>query len=201
MLFIFGFGGHARSVADVALSCGFTTLVFYDVNARVGENFLGYEVLGHLPDDLVGLCVSASGDADTRKTHMAEAMRRGWEVATLISPLASVGPGSSIGKGTVVGHHAHIGPMANIGAGCIINTGAIVEHESVVGDYTHVSVNSTIAGRCTVGRNVFIGAGATIIDKISVCDDVVIGAGCVVTSSIFEIGTYVGVPARYVSGG
>lgn len=198
-ILILGFGGHARAVADIALSCGFTSLLFYDPNARIGENFLGHEVVGNLPDDIDWPCIPASGDADTRKGQVEEAMRRGWRVATLVSPHASMGPGSSIGAGTVVGHHAHVGPMARIGTGCIINTGAIVEHESVVGDFTHISVNSTVAGRSTIGQRVFLGAGATVIDQISVCDGVVIGAGGVVASSISESGTYVGVPVSMLA--
>jgi sugar O-acyltransferase (sialic acid O-acetyltransferase NeuD family) len=199
-ILILGFGGHARAVADIALSCGFTSLLFYDANARIGENFLGHEVVGKLPDDINWPCIPASGDADTRKCQLEEAIQRGWRVATLVSPHASVGPGSSIGAGTVVGHHAHVGPMARIGTGCIINTGAIVEHESVVGDFTHISLNSAIAGRSFVGRNVFIGAGATVADKVAICDGVTIGAGAVVVSSISVLGTYVGVPAKPLDG-
>ena len=40
---------------------------------------------------------------------------------------------------------------------------ALVDHESTVGDYAHVAVNATVAGRCAVGRNTLIGAGAVVV--------------------------------------
>jgi UDP-3-O-[3-hydroxymyristoyl] glucosamine N-acyltransferase len=86
--------------------------------------------------------------------------------------------------------------MAKIGIGCIINTGAIVEHECLVGDYTHISVNATLAGRSNTGKFCMLGAGATVIDGISICDGVTVGAGGVVARSLSVEGIYVGVPVR-----
>lgn len=95
----------------------------------------------------------------------------------------------------MIAHHAHIGPMADIGVGCIINTGAIVEHECCVGDFSHISINATLAGRVKVGHHVFIGAGSVVRDKITIGDNIIIGAGSTVTHDLFEPGTYVGSPA------
>jgi UDP-N-acetylbacillosamine N-acetyltransferase len=103
-----------------------------------------------------------------------------------------------VAEGSFVGHHAHIGPMARIGVAGIINTGAIVEHECVVGDYVHVSVNATLAGRSRLGDCVFLGAGAVVIDSIEIATGITVGAGGVVTSSLHQPGTYVGVPVRHV---
>nr|WP_166354517.1 hypothetical protein [Bradyrhizobium barranii] len=91
---------------------------------------------------------------------------------------------------------SHVGPRATIGQSCILNTGCIVEHDCVVGDFSHVSVNATLAGRSRLGSFVFLGAGATIIGRCSVPDGTVCGAGAVVTRSLAVSGTYVGVPAR-----
>lgn len=45
-----------------------------------------------------------------------------------------------------------------------------------------------------------VGAGAKILPGLSVCDDVVIGAGAVVTKSIEESGTYIGVLLKRFTG-
>lgn len=197
-LVILGFGGHARSVADVALAIGYEALLFIDENAREGENFLGHPVQrawpAQLPDGWT--CMPAAGDNRKRQAQLAAIQEAGWPPATLIAPSATLGAGAAVSPGSFIAHHAHVGPMARIGIGAIVNTGAVVEHESVVGDYTHVSVNTTVAGRSRVGRLVFVGAGATVIDGIAVGDEITIGAGGVVTASISEAGTYVGVPAR-----
>jgi UDP-N-acetylbacillosamine N-acetyltransferase len=195
---IMGFGGHARSVADVALACGYEDLLFVDTNAEPGENFLGYPVLKDSSglDGSWRVAFAASGDGFQRlhQFQMIEAL--GMSLVSLVSPLASIGVGSDIAPGCFVGHHAHIGPLARIDRGSIVNTGSIIEHESSVGEFSHVSVNSTIAGRSKLGSFSMLGAGATIIDSISTVDHVIVGAGAVVVGCIDVSGVYVGVPAR-----
>jgi sugar O-acyltransferase (sialic acid O-acetyltransferase NeuD family) len=200
-LVILGFGGHARSVADVALSVGFNSLLFVDKNAKDGETFLGFtvrkEIYGAIPQGWE--CMPATGDNRLRQEQVLFVQSAGWPLATLVSGTATIGAGAEISPGCFVGRHAHIGPMAKVGAGCIINTGAVVEHECIVEDYTHVSVNSTLAGRSHLGKFVFLGTGATVIDGISIVDNVTIGAGGVVVESIGSPGTYVGVPAKKIA--
>jgi UDP-N-acetylbacillosamine N-acetyltransferase len=197
-LLIFGFGGHARSVADVAVAAGIGELCFVDPAVREGEHFLGFPAKSAwespLPD---GWAVfPASGDNRLRQKQCTLFDAAGWQIATVIAPNATTGMGCTIGRGTFIGHHAHVGPAADIGQGCIINTGAIVDHESSVGEFSHVSVNATIAGRSRVGRFNMIGAGATVIDYIEVTDEVVVGAGALVRRSIAEPGVYVGSPVK-----
>lgn len=197
-LWILGFGGHARSVADIALACGIKKLLFIDEAAKYGEQFMGFDVLSIVPNELPkGWAVfPAAGDNTKRKNQYEMAKQNKWPLATLIAPSASLGVGSSIQPGTLVAHHAHIGPMAVIGSACIINTGAIVEHESRIGDYCHISVHSTIAGRSQIGASSFIGAGSTVIDGLEICENVTLGAGSCAITNILTSGIYVGVPAR-----
>jgi len=199
-LVILGFGGHARSVADVAMAAGISDFRFVDANARSGETFLDFPVVAELGQDIpAGWGVfPAAGDNRYREEQILTINRAGWNLVSLVAPTATIGPGCSIGPGSFVGHHAHIGPMAKIGSGCIINTGAVIEHECEVGSFSHVSVNATLAGRSRIGEQVMLGAGATAIDGIAIADRVVIGAGGVVTRSILEQGVYVGVPVRRV---
>lgn len=197
-LLIFGFGGHARSVADIAIASGVSDFCFVDANAREGESFLGFPVIkkweGDLPEGWQAF--AATGDGVRRQQYCEQIKALGWPLATLIAPTATVGVGSTIGEGGLIAHQGHVGPMATLGAGCIVNTCAVIEHECSIGDFTHVSVNATVAGRCHVGRNAMVGAGAVVIDGISIADDVIVGAGAAVVRNIDEPGVYVGVPAR-----
>ena len=68
-----------------------------------------------------------------------------------------------------------------------------------IGEFSHISVNATVCGRCTIGNNVFLGAGAVVKDKIAICDDVVIGANALVIKDITASGVYVGSPARKIN--
>ncbi|HYD61499.1 MAG TPA: acetyltransferase [Noviherbaspirillum sp.] len=197
-LVIFGFGGHARSVADIALATGYKEFLFIDDNARAGETFLGHPVLRQLPGAFPEgwSCFAASGDNRTRARQIASILESGWPLVTLIAPTASIGAGAAIGTGSIVAHHAHVGPMAKVGSGAIINTGAIVEHECIVGDFVHVSVNATAAGRSSLGDFVFLGASATVIDGTSVGREIIVGAGSLVVRDLEAPGTYIGVPAK-----
>jgi sugar O-acyltransferase (sialic acid O-acetyltransferase NeuD family) len=202
-LLILGFGGHARSVAAVAIANGVQSLLFVDENAGADESFLGFPVRRELLDRLPPgwSCIPGVGDNAKRKQQVEFALTAGWDLANVISNHATVDVNASISPACFVGHHAHIGPLARIGTGCIINTGAIVEHESEVGDFTHISVNSVVAGRSRVGSFVFLGTGATVIDGVRVGDKITIGAGAAVVESLSAPGTYVGCPARPLSGG
>lgn len=196
-LLIFGFGGHARSVAEVAMASGIVDFCFVDPNARENESFLGFPVIkqwdGDLPDEW--LAFSAAGDNVLRQQDCERTKALGWQLATLIAPSAIIGVGSSIAEGCMVAHNTYIGPMASIGFASIINTGAIVEHECKIGSFVHISVNATVAGRSAIGDYSFIGAGATVIDRINICKDVTVGAGSVVIRNIDGPGVYVGSPA------
>lgn len=200
-LIILGFGGHARSIADVALSIGFKSLIFIDENAKEGETFLGFKVLRDLPDDIPDnwLFMPAAGDNQKRQNQVQFIHSAQKSIATIISKSATIGYGAKLSAGCFVAHHAHIGPMSSIGRACIINTGAIIEHECVVDDFAHLSVNSVLLGRSTLGKFVFLGAGTTVINGISISDQVTIGAGGVVVKSIYKSGVYVGIPAKLIT--
>lgn len=196
-LLLLGFGGHGRSVADVALSAGYSELLFVDSNAQAGEYFFGFPVVTRVPEDCEDWeFMPASGNNHTRSEQIDTLIEAGARLATLVATTATISRLAEVGGGCFVGHHAHVGPRATLGAGCLINTGAVVEHDCSVGRCVHVSVNATISGGCHIGDRCFIGAGASVIDGVSIGSDVQIGAGGVVTRTINAPGVYVGVPAR-----
>ena len=199
-LLILGFGGHARSVADIALTLGIKGLIFVDEAVHADESLWGFPVLKTFDDRLQDgwQAFAASGDNQIRHVQVATIRERSWPLGTLISPTATIGSEASISAGCFIGHHAHVGPLSSIGTACIINTGAVVDHECKIGGYTHISVNSSVAGRCHVGSFVFLGAGAAVIDNVCIADSITVGAGGVVVKSLVEPGTYVGAPARPV---
>lgn len=199
-LLLYGFGGHARSVADVALSCGYTSLLFVDAQARPGETFAGHSVVStfkHLEGNWPH-AIAASGNAEIRQKQCDELAAQSFHLVSVLSPLSSIAHNSEVANGSFVGHHAHIGPCARVGRGTIINTGAVVEHDSSVGDFAHVSVNATLAGRSCLGSFSMLGAGATVIDGVSIGDHITIGAGSVVIRNIESPGVYAGSPCRSI---
>lgn len=197
IIVIYGCGGHARSVADVALQNGVSQLVFVDENARVAETMFGFDVLRTEPllDDAGYIVAIGCNHQRAKQFFLLKDMH---QLTPIIADDAHVGRDAQIDPGVFVGRGAHIGPNVKVGENTIINTHCVIEHDCVIGKHSHVSVNAVIAGRSQVGDYVMIGTGATVIDKINICSNVIVGAGAVVVKDILEAGTYVGVPARKI---
>lgn len=199
-LIIYGCGGHARSVANVALKKYLQNqILLLDENAVDGEKILGCSVKREYTLLENQGYIVAIGDNLKRK-KLYETLLRGQagKPESVISEQADIGWKAKIERGTFVASGTHIGPEAWIGEDTIINTGSVIEHEAMIGDHTHIAPHVTICGRSRIGDNVFCGAGSIVIDKITVCNNVIIGAGAVVKEDILEAGTYVGVPAKKI---
>lgn len=194
-LIIYGCGGHARSVAEVALANGKTALVFVDVQARPGESIFGFPVVASSPDESCDAIV-AIGDNHRREAVFVRLPQQFCK--NLIAQDAYLARDVSIEPGCFVAHGAYLGPGVKIGANSIVNTHSIIEHESTIGAHCHIAIKATVAGRCKLGDFVTLGAGVTVIDNISICANVFVGAGATVVDDIVTPGLYVGVPARKI---
>lgn len=195
-LIILGCGGHARSLADVAIANGISQLVFVDDNARENEKQFGFPVLRYLPAEEDADYIVAIGDNQSREKVFTALANK--NITTLIANDAYIGVNAHIGQGVLVAHGAHIGPNATIGANTIINTHCVIEHDCIIGKHSHISVNAVVAGKSQVDDFVMIGTGATVIDNIKICSHVRVGAGAIVVRDIQEPGIYVGIPARKI---
>lgn len=197
-LIIYGCGGHARSVADIAISNGIKNIIFVDKNAKANEKLLGFDILKDIPAFGPENYFIALGDNDERAKLWHQLSNENKNIVNLISQNAYIGNNVHLQTGIFVGNAVHIGPNVTIGIGTIINTRSVIEHDCVVGAYSHVSVNAVMAGKSQIGDFVFMGAGSILIDDRQICSHVMIGAGSVVVNDIVEPGTYVGVPARKI---
>lgn len=197
-LILYGCGGHARSVADVALNNGIKHLIFVDPEARPNETIFDFDVITDYTLQNHERCFVAIGDNHKRSNLFIDLTANHHNVIHLVSSRAYLGKDAHLDTGVFIGHAAHIGPNVKIGAASLINTRSVIEHDCIIGKYCHVSVNAVIAGKSQIGDFVMVGAGATIIDNIRICSNVTIGAGAVVTDDIAEPGVYVGIPAKKV---
>lgn len=193
---LYGCGGHARSVADLAIELGYESLLFIDDAARPGETIFSHPVSRNRTPERNADAIAAVGDNVKRQQlfELIAAQRR----VSLRAGDAYVSSTAALEQGCFVGHRAYVGPFARIGPNCILNTACIVEHEAVIGAHSHVAINATIAGRCSIGEFCLIGASATVLDGVSICHNAIIGGGAVVVASIDTPGVYVGVPARKI---
>ena len=195
-LIIIGGGGHAKVLADLAMSTGHNVIGFLDDNEKVAE-MLGLKRIGTVADcekyaDKAKFVIGI-GNNKIRKEIFE---KYDLEYVTLIHPSAIISKTVKLGEGAVVLAGAIINADAKIGKQSIINTGAVVEHDCVIGEFTMVAPRATVCGFTKVGNNCWLGAGSVVNNVIKICDDVVVGSGAAVVKNMEEAGTYIGVPAR-----
>ena len=194
-LIILGGGGHAHSVADVALSLDTTRqLLFVDPVATDGQMILGFPVIQEMPVDENSDYFVAIGN-NLKRSELLDNIT-GQNIISIVANDAHIGKDVRLAGGVFIGHQAYIGPEVNIAEGVIINTRAIIEHEVSMDRYSQVGPQAIIAGRTKIGTNTFIGLAARVIDRLSIGPNVVVGAGAVVVKDIDSPGTYIGIPAR-----
>ena len=201
-LLIWGAGGHAKVVADLARASGWEIVGFLDEDPqRQGQPFYGATILGgssHLivsGTDRAVPVVVAIGDNAARERCLALAQREGYTVPVLTHPSAVVSPTAQLEPGTVVMAGAIVQADTRIGAGGIINTGASVDHDCVLGRCVHVAPGARLTGQIEVGNLTLIGVGAVVIPRVRIGERCTVGAGAVVIHDVLDGETVVGVPA------
>ncbi|HMO12771.1 MAG TPA: NeuD/PglB/VioB family sugar acetyltransferase [Pirellulaceae bacterium] len=203
-IWLYGYGGHAKVVADLALACGYEIAGVLDDCPQVVESSHGNVRPGFRLDpnseiftrhQPMILCV---GNNQTR-ADLAAILPNSF--VSLIHPSAIVSPSALIGVGTVVMQGAVIQADAQIGEHVIINTAASVDHDCFIGNFSHISPNATLCGEVKVGTKSWVGAAAVVIQRIVIGDSVTVGAGAVVIRDVANQKTVVGNPARIIDDG
>ena len=155
---IVGASGHGKVIADLAELLGYEVTFFDDF--RILDKLEHWNVKGDFKKLLASYhnfesVFVAIGDNSIREKVIFKLESKGIKLATLIHPQAYISQYSSLGEGTVVLANAVVNVGAKVGKGCIINTGAVIEHDCVLGDFSHVSPNVSLAGGCHVGNYTF----------------------------------------------
>ena len=201
-LAILGAGGHGRSVADVAETCGWRVHM-YDDGVWPATTASGpWPVVGNLDtlitrlDEYVGAVV-AIGDCTVRLRAARHLQACGAHLPPLVHPSAWVSPHAKpLGAGSVVLAGAVINVGALVGDACIVNTGATVDHDCDLAAGVHISPGAHLAGSVTVGECTWVGVGATVKQGVCLGSHAVAGAGAVVVNRVPEGACVVGCPAK-----
>ena len=199
-LWIFGGGGHAKIIADTALSIKkYDRITIFDNNLSEDTKNILYECSfkSEEPsnkfydgiDSFIGI-----GDGLIRKKIKDKFDKHNF--CNLINKDAVISKKSFMETGVFIAPKAVINVNSHISEQSIINTNAVVEHDCKIGAFSHVGPNSVLCGGVTLKEHVFIGANSCVNPGIQICDNVIIGSGCVVTNDISEPGIYTGAPAK-----
>lgn len=199
-LILYGAGGHAKVIADMAEGTAWTIKGVIDTN-KGGEHLLAKYPIYLKPENLplygASRWVVAIGSNAIRKKVVEEELR-GKPFGIIQDKTAIVSPYVQIGEGTVIMPAAVINVDARIGKHCIINTAASIDHDCVLGDYVHISPNASLAGSVSVGEGTHVGIGATVIQGIKIGRWCTIGAGAVIIRDVPDGCTVVGNPGKII---
>jgi acetyltransferase EpsM len=136
-----------------------------------------------------------------RSRFVAQAAAHGLQFATIVHPDARISGLSTVGAGSILGAGVVVGARSRIGEHVLLNRGCLVGHHTAVGDYCSLLPGANVAGLSRLGEAVFVGMGAAIANRVSVGDHSVVGAGAVVLEDVPDHVQVVGVPARVVREG
>ena len=201
---IVGAGGQGRIVADILLASraagsAAEPIAFVDDVLPAGEEIFGLRVagplrdLGGVPHDAV---IVAIGDNAARRKATERLVAAGETLAIACHPSVVIGQEVVIGAGSMLSAGAILTPRARIGTGVLVNTKASVDHDSVVGDFAHLSASATVGARCRVGDETMISLGASVMSNCTVGSRTIVGAGAMVVRDIPDDVVAYGVPAR-----
>lgn len=184
-LVLIGGGGHARACIDV-IEQENRFKIYGIVDSFALQNgiseVLGYPILGgdELLESLytqIKIAFIALGQIKTPAHRMRiyqNLKAIGYNLPTIVSPLAYIAKGVNLKEGSIIMHHALVNANAKIGTACIINSKALVEHDCVVEDFCHLSTASVINGNCHIGEGSFLGSNMILAHNAAVAPNSVL---------------------------
>lgn len=201
-LYIFGAGGQAVEVADIADRLGYAPVLLVrdpDGGQALWPVLTEAEGVGR-SDGLFAIGIGAN-DARMRVAERYSHL----QFPNLIHPESTLGTTTRAAlagrRGIVVQAGVRMTSRIAIGDFCNLNLNATVSHDCRIQDFVTVSPGANVGGNVQIGRKAWIGIGARISNgsperPLVVGAGAVIGAGAVVIRDCAEGGVYAGVPAR-----
>lgn len=203
ILAIYGNGGHGLDVEELAKVINqkenrWDKIVFVDDTPEKidNEKVYSFDTICSLykPKEMefmVGL-----GEPIHRKMLFNKIKEKGYNLATLIHPLAFVGSDVRVGEGSMICFSAYVSVQTYLGENVLIQPMATIGHECKIGNNSVVSSSVSIGGKSSLGDNSYIGLNACVKEKMKIGSGTVIGLGSAVVHDIPDGVLAVGYPAR-----
>tara|TARA_A100001011_G_scaffold379527_1_gene445656 strand:- start:27 stop:677 length:651 start_codon:yes stop_codon:yes gene_type:complete len=201
-IIIVGAGGHALSVANVALGNGMSVTAYVDDN-KAGCELLGIQVITKQQcfkvHERANFAI-AIGDNSIRERISHEYMSAlpCAKFPSLIHHSAVIGINSKVGEGTVVMPQVNVGPNSTVDSFCIMNTLSSIDHDCEMKSYSSIAPGVVTGGNVRIGLRSAVSIGATIKHKIEIGDDAVIGANSYVNKTVDNNVFAYGNPCKFV---
>ena len=202
---IFGAGGFGREVKMLidqinAVEKIWEFIGYFDddfTHAKVPakEQLGGMERLNAHEEQLF-LVLAIGNPVVKRKIH-SKITNAKIQYPTLIHPNVVAGTSNvSIGEGCIICAGNILTVDLRIGNHVILNLACTVGHDTIIGNYCSFMPGVNISGEVDIKEAVYVGTGAKIINQLEIGLNTIVGAGAVVSKSLPENCTAVGIPAK-----
>ena len=198
-----GFGREVKMLIDQinAVENKYEFIGYYDDGKDKGTIINGFPVLGKV-SDLNSISEElfvalALGNPVYKKNVVSLVDNANIIFETLIHPNVLIGNDEvSIGKGTVICAGNIITCNISIKDYVTLNLACTIGHDTVLENFVSLMPAVNVSGEVVLEEAVYVGTGAKIINQVSVGKNTTIGAGAVVSKSLPENCTAVGIPAK-----
>ena len=198
-----GFGREVKMLIDQINSkeALYDFVGYYDDGFTTGTIINFDKVLGSI-DDLAKSkeqlsIVVAIGVPDIKRKIIEKLTGLNFSFPTIIHPsviigneLVTIGKGCIICAGTIITCNIEINDFV------ILNLMCTVGHNTQIHSYSSFMPSVNISGEVIIHEGVYVGTGAKIINQLEIGKQTIVGAGAVVSKSLPEKCTAVGIPAK-----
>jgi len=204
---IIGAGGFGREVKMLIDQINHTEkkyefIGFYDDNIPIDSEVNGFKILGTV-DELeqinysLEIVISIADPLIKKKIYETLNKNNNLNFPSIIHPNVLIGEDEVvIGYGCIICASNIITVNIIIGNFVILNLGCTIGHDTNIGDYCSFMPSVNISGEVIIENSVYVGTGAKIINLLTIGNSTIVGAGAVVSASLPEKCTAVGIPAK-----
>jgi sugar O-acyltransferase (sialic acid O-acetyltransferase NeuD family) len=195
---IYGVGGHARAIYDLACDLQVNVLSFICFGSNL-DNFLGISVIKsveELEKSRNRSIVVAVGDNFVRNSIVYSLKRNPvFDFPILAHPTSRISKFAKLGEGTTVLTGVNVGPYTLIGDFCILNTYSSIDHDCNMGQFSSLGPGVITGGNVEIGNRTALGIGCIVKHNVTVGSDAVIGGNSFINRNIPSGVMAFGVPA------
>lgn len=206
-LYIIGTNGFAKEVGQLAGQINATqprwSRIEYlaEDESKIGADLPYGRITG--TDDLLNREEEADiaigiGRPKIRQRIAENLLNRPWLSApNLIHPRSQIDPKwVQLGNGNILTCGTVFTCDIVVGNFNVFNLNCTIGHDVLIGSYSVINPGCNISGGISLGDRCLLGTGVQVLENLSIVSDTTVGAGALVSKSITEPATYVGVPAK-----
>ncbi len=208
-IIVYGAGGFAREVAWLASDCGYQVCAFVDDNPEKWGEFLNGVPIMSIEEakqrwPRVEIIIGV-GNPKVRENIVQRLLSdyKDIQFAILVHPQVHCSKWVEVGEGTVITAGNILTTNIRVGRHVHINLDCTIGHDAIIEDFATLAPGVHVSGWVHIKKGAYIGTGAVIINgepnnPVVIGEESIIGAGAVVTKSIPDFVTAVGVPAKVI---